>query len=143
MPIVVDKSKVMEFILNQVERKNTLPEKELILMIMALEHLRNDEQMKTTINIGVGVATGALTSIFVSMSNPIVFAGGMTVAIAACVKAFRRHGINKHLKKVSEILSGEMLSRYDDVLTAYFMTAQLIQSIERDDLLDFFERCQK
>lgn len=140
MPIIIDKKQVLDFIMRQVKQIDDLSNKELILMVMAIEHISMDEQTKRSINLGVGITTGALTSIFVPPTSPLLFASGLTVAIATLINAFGRHRAKKELDEIRHLLSTALLVRFEDPITAYFQTAQLITSIEREDLLDFFER---
>lgn len=132
-------TKLYEHVLNKTKELEKLSNKETILCVLSLEHLQNASQKHMILSCVGGVVFGAISLGCIYTGFPIAMAAGLTTEIYCFNKAFKNRKRSKdyyHLQILLEIL---LTTRYENILEAYSEISKLIQSVETEDLLQFFK----
>ena len=113
-----------------------LDEKELVMAIVALQHLHNE----TAFNLG--------TNIFITTVSTI---SGIAISTAACKVIFAIFGASFATKfiidavdqlkinKLKNKLIVELMSRFETPQLAYLELAQMIKSVSREEILEYLK----
>ena len=118
-------------------------EKDVITMIMALQHLNNKQSWVQGINLTVGLGSMIATSFWVPASAVILFSAGITAGVVTCYNAINSFIKSNDYSAVSDKLIDELMHRYDNPFEAYLQIANTVLTIEREDLVDFFKRANE
>ena len=124
--------------LNNIELKikenSSLDEKELVMAIIALEHLRNE----TSFGLGTDVLITTISTISGVMIDTItckvaLATFGITFAIKFIIDVMNQLKINKLKSKLIE----ELVDRFETPQMAYVEIAQMITSVNRDEIIEY------
>ena len=113
-----------------------LDEKELVMAIIALQHLLNE----TAFNLGTDVIITSVSTISGVMINTtickVAFAVfGVTFATKLIIDIVEQLKINKLKNK----LVAELMSRYETPQMAYLEIAEMIKSVSREEILEYLK----
>ena len=113
-----------------------LDEKELVMAIVALQHLHNE----TALNLGTDVIITGVSTI-----------SGIVINTAACKVIFAVFGAAFATKLIIDIvdqlkinklknkLVAELMSRYETPQMAYLEIAEMIKSVSREEILEYLK----
>lgn len=118
------------------EDLSLLDEKELVMAIIALQHLLNE----TAFNLGTDVIITSVSTISGIMINTtickVAFAVfGITFATKLIMDIVGQLKINKLKNK----LTAELMSRYETPQMAYLEIAEMIKSVSREEILEYLK----
>ena len=118
------------------EDLSLLDEKELVMAIIALQHLLNE----TAFNLGTDVIITSVSTISGVMINTtickVAFAVfGVTFATKLIIDIVEQLKINKLKNK----LVAELMSRYETPQMAYLEIAEMIKSVSREEILEYLK----
>lgn len=118
------------------EDLSLLDEKELVMAIIALQHLLNE----TAFNLGTDVIITSVSTISGIMINTtickVAFAVfGITFATKLIMDIVGQLKINKLKNK----LTVELMSRYETPQMAYLEIAEMIKSVSREEILEYLK----
>ena len=118
------------------EDLSLLDEKELVMAIIALQHLLNE----TAFNLGTDVIITSVSTISGVMINTtickVAFAVfGITFATKLIMDIVGQLKINKLKNK----LIAELMSRYETPQMAYLEIAEMIKSVSREEILEYLK----
>ena len=118
------------------EDLSLLDEKELVMAIIALQHLLNE----TAFNLGTDVIITSVSTISGIMINTTVckvaFAVfGITFATKLIMDIVGQLKINKLKNK----LIAELMGRYETPQMAYLEIAEMIKSVSREEILEYLK----
>lgn len=129
-----------KILLDYIERNYDNPNnsiKDLILMIMGLSHIENSSSFHMTVDAAL-VGTAAVIATI--SSTPVMIAGAITAGIAGC-SGVVKHGTKlKRLRKAHNDITVILLENYTSFVEAYIEISNMILRIERDDLIEFFNK---
>ena len=126
--------------LNNIELKikenSSLDEKELVMAIIALEHLRNE----TSLGLGTDVLVTTVSTIsgviIDTMICKVALATfGITFATKFIIDVMNQLKINKLKSKLIE----ELVDRFETPQMAYVEIAQMITSVDRDEIIEYLK----
>ena len=136
----VNGTALYEYIKEQTTFVETLSDKEILLGLFAAQHLQGYHEFHSgtgTAATGVGLAMS-----FFSL-NPAFTALTIVTGCFGALTAFYNLTRTVKINKLIDKMSGELLKRYDNVLEAYVEVRSMIQQIEREEILEYFERANK
>ena len=120
-----------------IPNKNLLTKKELVLNILTLQHLINSNNNHLIADTTVGAIS--ILPIFTTSLN---LAGDLALGIIAGSSAIKL-GIdyinNTKLNKLYKLFVNELMDRFETPQLAYLETSNLIQSVEREDIINYFK----
>ena len=113
-----------------------LDEKELVMAIIALQHLHNE----TLFGLGTDVFITTVSTmsgivIDTTISKVIFAAFGATFATKLIIDAVEQFKINKLKNKLID----ELMNRFETPQMAYLEIAQMITSVTRDEILEYLK----
>ena len=113
-----------------------LDEKELVMAIIALQHLYNE----TSFGLGTDIFITTVSTISgIAMETiicKVIFAAfGATFATKLIIDAVEQFKINKLKNKLVE----ELVNRFETPQIAYLEIAQMITSVTRDEILEYLK----
>ena len=118
------------------EDLSLLDEKELVMAIIALQHLLNE----TAFNLGTDVIITSVSTI-----------SGIMINTTVCKVAFAVFGITFATKLIMDIVGQlkinklknklivELMSRYETPQMAYLEIAEMIKSVSREEILEYLK----
>lgn len=120
-----------------IPNKDLLTKKELVLNILTLQHLINSNNNHLIADTTVGAIS--ILPIFTTSLN---LAGDLALGIIAGSSAIKL-GIdyinNTKLNKLYKLFVNELMDRFETPQLAYLETSNLIQSVEREDIINYFK----
>lgn len=120
-----------------IPNKDLLTKKELVLNILTLQHLINSNNNHLIADTTVGAIS--ILPIFTTSLN---LAGDIALGIVAGSSAIKL-GIdyinNTKLNKLYKLFVNELMDRFETPQLAYLETSNLIQSVEREDIINYFK----
>jgi hypothetical protein len=138
--VAVNGADLYNFIKDQTKIVKTLSNKEIVLSIFASQHLRGHHDFYS----GTGTAATGVGLVFSLFAvNPMFTAVTIVTGCFGALTAFYNMRQSCKLNKFISIFSDELITRYPDILTAYMEISTMIRSIEREEILEFFEKANK
>jgi hypothetical protein len=120
-----------------IPNKDLLTKKELVLNILTLQHLINSNNNHLIADTTVGAI-----SILPLFTTSLNLAGDIALGIVAGSSAIKL-GIdyinNTKLNKLYKLFVNELMDRFDTPQLAYLEISNLIQSVEREDIINYFK----
>ena len=120
-----------------IPNKDLLTKKELVLNILTLQHLINSNNNHLIADTTVGAIS--ILPIFTTSLN---LAGDLALGIIAGSSAIKL-GIdyinNTKLNKLYKLFVYELMDRFEVPQLAYLEISNLIQSVEREDIINYFK----
>lgn len=117
--------------------KDLLTKKELVLNILTLQHLINSNNNHLIADTTVGAI-----SILPLFTTSLNLAGDIALGIVAGSSAIKL-GIdyinNTKLNKLYKLFVNELMDRFETPQLAYLEISNLIQSVEREDIINYFK----
>ena len=134
--VKIDEKALLNYIENNYNDSTNSVE-DLVLMTMGLSHLENTGDFFIGINTAL---TGTAAIVGMICTAPVLLAGSITAGIAGCV-GIVKHGIKvKKVKSLQNKIADILIKEYGSFIEAYTEIANMITSIEREDLMNFFEK---
>ena len=113
-----------------------LDEKELVMAIIALQHLHNETSFGLGTDVFITtVSTISGITIDTTICKVIFAAFGATFANKLIIDAVEQFKINKLKNKLVE----ELVNRFETPQIAYLEIAQMITSVTRDEILEYLK----
>jgi hypothetical protein len=120
-----------------IPNKDLLTKKELVLNILTLQHLINSNNNHLIADTTVGAI-----SILPMFTTSLNLAGDIALGIVAGSSAIKL-GIdyinNTKLNKLYKLFVDELMNRFETPQLAYLEISNLIQSVEREDIINYFK----
>lgn len=135
----IDSTKLYEHILDKAKTPEVLSNKEVILCVLSLEHLQNISRKNTAFTCIGGVVLGATTLSCIAFGASILMAAGLTAEVFCLNTAFKNLREKKDYQQLQMLLEMLLASRYENMMEAYFEISNLIQSVETEELIQFFK----
>ena len=120
-----------------IPNKDLLTKKELVLNILTLQHLINSNNNHLIADTTVGAI-----SILPLFTTSLNLAGDIALGIVAgssMIKLGIDYINNTKLNKLYKLFVNELMDRFETPQLAYLEISNLIQSVERDDIIDYFK----
>ena len=120
-----------------IPNKDLLTKKELVLNILTLQHLINSNNNHLIADTTVGAI-----SILPLFTTSLNLAGDIALGIVAgssMIKLGIDYINNTKLNKLYKLFVNELMDRFDTPQLAYLETSNLIQSVEREDIINYFK----
>lgn len=133
----VNEHKLYDFIKNSMEDIKLYDLDELVLMIMGVTFLEDKSNFRANINTLI-VIPSIVTSIVAN--SHLLLAGSLTLSAACGIHLIKDSIKGYQLTKLKDCLAEELFNRFDSFLEAYKNISKLVQSVEREDLLDYFRK---
>ena len=117
--------------------KDLLTKKELVLNILTLQHLINSNNNHLIADTTVGAI-----SILPLFTTSLNLAGDIALGIVAgssVIKLGIDYINNTKLNKLYKLFVNELMDRFETPQLAYLEISNLIQSVEREDIIDYFK----
>lgn len=138
--IKVNGTELYKYIKEQSKDVEFLEEKEILLALFAAQHLRGYHEFHS----GTGTAA---TGVGLAMSffswNPAFTAITIVAGCFGALTAFYNITRTAKLNKLIDIFSGELLKRYDNIIDAYVKVRTMIEQIEKEEIIEYFNRVNK
>ena len=113
-----------------------LDEKELVMAIIALQHLHNETSFGLGTDVFITtVSTVSGMAIDTTISKAIFAAFGATFATKLIIDAVEQFKISKLKNKLID----ELINRFGTPQMAYLEIAQMITSVTRDEILEYLK----
>ena len=113
-----------------------LDEKELIMAIMALQHLHNETSFGLGTDVFITtVSTISGIAIDTTICKVIFAAFGATFATKLVIDTVEQFKINKLKNKLIE----ELINRFETSQMAYLEIAQMITEVTRDEIIEYLK----
>ena len=112
-----------------------LSKKEIVMAIIALQHIRNEESLIISADISAS-ALAYLPALLINMSQigkAALLAIGTCCATKMILDAIDNHKVTKFMNQLIE----ELMSRYETPQVAYLETSDMITSITRDEIIEY------
>lgn len=134
--MVIENNKLYEFLIKKSEVAEQLSNKELTLCVFSGKHLETYHSY----NLGAGITVAGLSTIstFV-VENPICLSLLITFGVAGVINACKNVYSNHKNKKLVDIFTKELTSRYSNPIEAYVQIRLLIENTSREEILSFIE----
>jgi hypothetical protein len=136
----VNGTELYKYIKEQSKDVEFLEEKEILLALFAAQHLQGYHEFHS----GTGTAA---TGVGLAMSffnlNPAFTAMTIVAGCFGALTAFYNINRTMRINKLIDVFSGELLKRYDNILDAYIEIKSMIQKIEKEEILEYFNRVNK
>ena len=111
-----------------------LDEKELVMAIIALQHLHNETSFGLGTDVFITtVSTISGITIDTTICKVVFAAFGATFATKLIINAVEQLKINKLKNKLID----ELMNRFETPQMAYLEIAQMITSVTRDEILEY------
>ena len=120
-----------------IPNKDLLTKKELVLNILTLQHLINSNSNHLIADTTVGAIS--ILPIFTTSLN---LAGDIALGIVAgssMIKLGIDYINNTKLNKLYKLFVNELMNRFETPQLAYLEISNLIQSVEREDIVNYFK----
>lgn len=120
-----------------IPNKDLLTKKELVLNILTLQHLINSNNNHLIADTTVGAIS--ILPIFTTSLN---LAGDIALGIVAgssMIKLGIDYINNTKLNKLYKLFVNELMDRFETPQLAYLEISNLIQSVEREDIVNYFK----
>jgi hypothetical protein len=120
-----------------IPNKDLLTKKELVLNILTLQHLINSNNNHLIADTTVGAI-----SILPMFTTSLNLAGDIALGIVAgssMIKLGIDYINNTKLNKLYKLFVNELMDRFDTPQLAYLEISNLIQSVEREDIINYFK----
>ena len=120
-----------------IPNKDLLTKKELVLNILTLQHLINSNNNHLIADTTVGAI-----SILPLFTTSLNLAGDIALGIVAgssMIKLGIDYINNTKLNKLYKLFVNELMDRFETPQLAYLEISNLIQSVEREDIIDYFK----
>ena len=120
-----------------IPNKDLLTKKELVLNILTLQHLINSNNNHLIADTTVGAI-----SILPLFTTSLNLAGDIALGIVAgssMIKLGIDYINNTKLNKLYKLFVNELMDRFETPQLAYLETSNLIQSVEREDIINYFK----
>lgn len=135
--LMISSDNMYNFLMEQTLEVENLSNKELLLCVFGGQHLQGHYDFH--LSTGVAAASvGTIAAFFVS--NPIFLSVMATIGVAGAINACRCAYNDYKVKKLIDVFTGELVKRYGNVFEAYIQIRAMIESTEREEILDFFEK---
>ena len=134
--VKIDEKALLNYVENNYSNA-TNSTRDLVLMMMSLSHLENSGDFFIGVNTAL---TGTAAIIGMITTAPVLIAGSITAGIAGCV-GIVKHGIKiKKVKSLENKIAEKLINKHMSFIEAYVEISNMIIHIEREDLMDFFEK---
>ena len=120
-----------------IPNKDLLTKKELVLNILTLQHLINSNNNHLIADTTVGAI-----SILPLFTTSLNLAGDIALGIVAgssMIKLGIDYINNTKLNKLYKLFVSELMDRFEVPQLAYLEISNLIQSVEREDIINYFK----
>ena len=120
-----------------IPNKDLLTKKELVLNILTLQHLINSNNNHLIADTTVGAI-----SILPIFTTSLTLAGDIALSIVAgssMIKLGIDYINNTKLNKLYKLFVNELMDRFETPQLAYLEISNLIQSVEREDIVNYFK----
>ena len=120
-----------------IPNKDLLTKKELVLNILTLQHLINSNNNHLIADTTVGAI-----SILPLFTTSLNLAGDIALGIVAgssMIKLGIDYINNTKLNKLYKLFVNELMDRFETPQLAYLEISNLIQSVEREDIVNYFK----
>ena len=120
-----------------IPNKDLLTKKELVLNILTLQHLINSNNNHLIADTTVGAI-----SILPLFTTSLTLAGDIALGIVAgssMIKLGIDYINNTKLNKLYKLFVNELMDRFETPQLAYLEISNLIQSVEREDIINYFK----
>ena len=120
-----------------IPNKDLLTKKELVLNILTLQHLINSNNNHLIADTTVGAI-----SILPLFTTSLNLAGDIALGIVAgssVIKLGIDYINNTKLNKLYKLFVNELMDRFETPQLAYLEISNLIQSVEREDIINYFK----
>ena len=120
-----------------IPNKDLLTKKELVLNILTLQHLINSNN-----NYLIADTTVGAISILPLFTTSLNLAGDIALGIVAgssVIKLGIDYINNTKLNKLYKLFVNELMDRFEVPQLAYLEISNLIQSVEREDIVNYFK----
>lgn len=120
-----------------IPNKDLLTKKELVLNILTLQHLINSNNNHLIADTTVGAI-----SILPLFTTSLNLAGDIALGIVAgssMIKLGIDYINNTKLNKLYKLFVNELMDRFETPQLAYLEISNLIQSVEREDIINYFK----
>ena len=138
--IKVYSTDLYKFVKEQTKIVKTLSNKEIVLSIFASQYLQEHHDFHSgtgTAATGVGLVMSLFTA--TTMFTAVTLVTGCLGALTA----FYNMRQSCKLSKFIGIFSEELITRYPDITTAYIEISTIIQGIEREEIIEFFDKAKQ
>lgn len=141
VPVVaIDPNKLYDYVYDMTLGEKELSNKDAILCIMSLNHLIDDRVKKESMHNCYGIGAGVFTLVGLAASSSLMIAAGITYELYCINKIRKSKKRIKEYEVLLYLLEIKLTRRYEDVHEAYLEISKLIQSVEKEDLIDFFKK---
>lgn len=135
--ITIASNNMYDFLMEQTKEVENLSNKELLLCVFGGQHLQGHYDF----HLGTGIAAASIgTTIALFATNPVFLSVMATLGVAGAISACKNAYNDYKVKKLIDVFTGELIKRYDNIMEAYFQVRAMIESTEREEILDFFEK---
>jgi hypothetical protein len=135
--LMIASNDMYNFLMEQTKEVKNLSNKELLLCVFGGQHLQGHYDF----HLGTGVAAASVgTAVAFFASNPVFLSVMATVGVAGVISACKNAYSDYKVKKLIDVFTSELLTRYDNVIEAYMQVRAMIENTEREEILDFFEK---
>ncbi len=135
----VDPVKLYNHILDRTKDLENLSDKDAILCVLSLEHLQNISQKNTVLSCVGGFVFGAISLGSIFSGLPVAMAAGLTTELFCINKAIKSVKNNRDYGTLQILIEMLLTTRYENMMQAYFEISKLIQSVETEELIQFFK----
>ncbi len=115
----------------------SIDKKDLVMAIIALQHLKNERVLLINADLGIGLLAG-IPAAFINMNN-IAQAGLFVLAGATGIKfavdCYQMRRINKLMTQAIE----ELMDKYETPQMAYIELSSMIINVTRDEIIKYLE----
>ncbi len=134
--MIIKNNKLYEFLMKKSEVAEQLSNKELALCIFGGKHLENHYGYQ----LGAGVTVTGLSTISTFIvENPICLSLLITFGVAGVINACKNVYNNRRNKKLVDVFTKELTSRYSNPIEAYVEISLIIKNTSREEILSFIE----
>lgn len=113
-----------------------LDEKELVMTIIALQHLHNESSFNLGTDIFITTVSTISGIIIETVICKVAFAAfGITFATRFIIDAVEQFKINKLKNKLVD----ELMNRFETPQLAYLEIAQMITSVTREEIIEYLK----
>lgn len=133
----VDKIKLYNYIKANSENIKDMSTDEIIKLIMGIYHLEYSNNYSFNINLAL---SGSSLILALLATGPLLIAGSLTTCLASCIGCLKNNKQEKRLLSLKVVLVEEVMNRYPNFLEAYLDIKDIIQNIEKEEILELFEK---
>ena len=113
----------------------SIDEKDLVMAIIALQHLKNEKVLLINADLGVGLLAG-IPAAFINMNNItqtclFVLAGATGIKFA--VDCYQMHKVNKLMSQAIE----KLMNKFETPQMAYIELSTMIMNVTREEIIKY------